>query len=104
LDNNYRVNHHWAEEIFDVKPLARLPSEYIKEHCWWGFMYNPVGVQMRHEVGVDRLMWSTDFPHIESDWPNSMGIIREMFADVPADETHKMVAGNSIDFFHLDRG
>ena len=103
LDNNYRVNYHWADEIFGVKPLARLPSEYIKEHCWWGFMYNPVGVRLRHEVGVDRIMWSTDFPHIESDWPNSMRIIQEMFADVPADETHKMVAGNVIEFFHLAR-
>lgn len=102
LDNNYRVNHYWAEKLFGVKRLARLPSEYIKEHCYWGFMYNPVGVRMRHEVGVDRVMWSSDFPHIESDWPNSMRIIQEMFAGVPEEETYKMIAGNAIDFFHLD--
>ena len=47
-------------------------------------------------------MWGADFPHIESDWPNSDRIIREMFADVPADETYKMVAGNAIEYFRLD--
>lgn len=102
LDNNYRVNHFWAERIYGVPKLSRLPSEYIREHCWWGFMYNPVGVEVRHQVGVDRCMWGADFPHIESDWPHSDRIIKEMFADVPEDETYKMVAGNAIEFFHLD--
>jgi predicted TIM-barrel fold metal-dependent hydrolase len=102
LDNNYRVNHFWAEKILGMPKLAKWPSEYIREHCWWGFMYNPVGVQARHQIGVDKCMWGSDFPHIESDWPNSMRIIDEMFDGVPDDERHAMVAGNCIDFFHLD--
>ena len=103
LDNNYRVNRHWAEKIFGVAPLKAMPSEYVKEHCWWGFMYNPIGVRDRHDVGVERCMWGADFPHVESDWPDSMRIIDEMFAGVPEDERYKMVAGNAIDFFRLDR-
>jgi hypothetical protein len=47
-------------------------------------------------------MWSTDFPHIESDWPNSMQVIEETFQGVPEDEKQRMVAGNCIEFFRLD--
>ncbi len=47
-------------------------------------------------------MWSTDFPHTESDWPHSLDTIAETFAGVPEDEKYKMVAGNAIKYFHLD--
>src|SRR4029450_6927170 len=39
-----------------LTPLDRKPSELIKEHCSWGFMDNPLGVQMRHLIGVDKIM------------------------------------------------
>ncbi|MND09327.1 Amidohydrolase [compost metagenome] len=52
-------------------------------------------------MGVDKLMWGSDFPHQESDWPDSLKIIERNFAGIPLDEKHKMVCGNAIAFFHL---
>ena len=101
-DNNYERNCHWAKKAFDLPILSRKPSEYIRDHFLWGFMYDTLGVRLRHEIGVNNLIWSTDFPHIESDWPNSMKIVEENFAEVPADEKYKMVAGNCITFFRLN--
>jgi len=101
-DSIYQRNHKWAVELVGLEPLKRLPSEYIREHCYWGFQYNPVGVQLRHLIGVERVMWSSDFPHTETDWPHSQRTIDESFKDVPADETRKIIAGNAIEFFHLD--
>ncbi len=57
---------------------------------------------MRHHIGVDRLIWATDFPHQESDWPDSGDVIYRVFDGVPEDETYRMVAGNVVEFFHLD--
>ncbi len=102
MDEDYKLNRYWAERLFGLKQLSRLPSEYLKEHCFWGFMYNPVGVELRHHIGVDHIMWGTDFPHIRCAWPETMAEVTEVFAAVPADEKHKMVAGNAIEFFHLD--
>ena len=101
-DNIFRRNHRWAMELLDVKPLKRPPSEYIKEHCYWGFQYNPIGVKLRHEIGLEHIMWSSDFPHTESDWPHSLDTIAKTFKDVPEDEKQKMVAGNAIKYFHLN--
>jgi predicted TIM-barrel fold metal-dependent hydrolase len=61
-----------------------------------------VGVQLRHLIGVDHVMWSSDFPHTETDWPNSRRTIEVSFKDVPDHERHRMLAQNAVEFFHLD--
>jgi predicted TIM-barrel fold metal-dependent hydrolase len=100
-DVRYDRHHRWAERLLGFKPLKRPPSEYMREHFLWGFQFDRVGVELRHKIGVDRLMWGSDFPHQESDWPESMKIIERNFAGVPEDEKYKMVCGNAIEFFHL---
>jgi predicted TIM-barrel fold metal-dependent hydrolase len=100
-DVRYDRHHRWAERLLGFKPLKRLPSEYIRDHFLWGFQFDRVGVEMRHKIGVDRLMWGSDFPHQESDWPDSLKIIERNFAHVPEGEKYKMVCGNAVEFFNL---
>jgi predicted TIM-barrel fold metal-dependent hydrolase len=100
-DVRYDRHVRWAERLLGFKPLHRLPSEYIREHCLWGFQLDRVGVELRHKINVDGLIWGSDFPHQESDWPESMNIIERNFAGVPEPEKYKMVCGNAIEFFHL---
>jgi predicted TIM-barrel fold metal-dependent hydrolase len=85
-----------------VAEAQALPSEYFKEHAHWGFFEDHVGVRLRHEIGVDRMMWSTDFPHVVSRWPKSLQKLEQQMAGVPEEERRKMVAGNAIRFFGLD--
>ena len=84
-----------------MKPMNRPPSEYIREYIYWGFQFDRIGVELRHKINVDCLIWGSDFPHQESDWPESMGVIERNFAGVPSVEKHKMVCGNAMEFFHL---
>jgi predicted TIM-barrel fold metal-dependent hydrolase len=53
-------------------------------------------------MGVGKLIWATDFPHQESEYPHSHTVVDKNFTGVPADETYQMVAGNVIRFFHLE--
>ena len=99
MDDIYRKQRVWMEKLVGLKPLARKPSEYVLEHCYWGFQNNPVGVRMRHELNVDRLMWANDFPHAETDWPFSRDVIKNSFEGVPEDEKQKMLVGNFMRFF-----
>ena len=100
-DVRYHRHVIWSERLLGFEPLARPPSEYLREHCYWGFQYDPVGVELRHQLGVGHLLWGSDFPHQESDWPNSVEIIARNFVGVPEEERYQMVAGNVIDFFNL---
>lgn len=101
-DEHYDRYKAMAKGLYGLEPLERLPSHYLREHCLWGFLYDPVGVRNREAVGSDKLMWGSDFPHAASDWPNSRRVIEENFAGVPADERKLMLVENAVRFFHLN--
>ena len=66
-----------------LPPLKRLPSEYLKDRNYWGFLRDPVGVKRRASIGYDKIIWGTDFAHAASDFPNSQKCLTEDFAGVP---------------------
>ena len=104
VDQTYKINYSWAERLLGLPKLKRLPSEYLREHALWGVFDDPIGIQLRHMVGVDKILWSTDFPHIVTRWPKSLQLVEEQFAGVPENEKTAMLAGNAVNFFHLDAG
>ena len=55
----------------------------------------------RRELDIGKVMWASDFPHLESDWPNSRRVLEENFAGVPEDELWKMTVGNAVKYFRL---
>ena len=104
MDNEYGRQQYWAERVLGLPRLCRMPSEIAREHCYWGFNRNPAGVRIaRQEMGVDKVMWANDFPHLESDWPNSRRVIEENFSGIPEDEKWKMTVGNAMKYFKLDQ-
>lgn len=102
LDDVYERSRYWMESYFALEPLKRKPSEYIREHCWWGFVYDPIGVRLRQEIGIDRVMWGNDFPHSAGNWPHSRDKIEELMKGVPGEERQRMLVDNAAEFFHLD--
>jgi predicted TIM-barrel fold metal-dependent hydrolase len=90
IDNNYqRLN---AVSRFG---LQMLPSEYIERHFHFGYMTDAFGIRNRHDVGVERILWSNDYPHISADWPNSWRTIQATFSGVPTAERQLILAGNA---------
>ena len=101
-DIRYERHRYWAEQVLGWRPLPKKPTGYLKEHILWGFQQDSVGVRLRDLMGVGKLIWATDFPHQESEYPHSHTVVDKNFTGVPADETYQMVAGNVIRFFHLE--
>lgn len=99
----YERHRHWAQRYLGFKPLKRKPSEYIKDHFLFS-VQGPerVAIELRHHVGVDHIMFATDFPHIECEWPNTKPTLDNLTAGLSPEETYKIVAGNVIDYFSLD--
>jgi predicted TIM-barrel fold metal-dependent hydrolase len=60
-------------------------------------------VEMRHAIGVDKMMWGWDYPHIEAEeWLAPQDNLRRIMQGVPEDELRAMLAGNSIQAYGLD--
>ena len=95
-DDNYR--RHSKSSLRDVK-LAKLPSEYMHDHFPVCFVNDTYGIDNRERIGVERMCWSSDYPHIVSDWPYSWKTINASFSGVEAGDRHKILAGNAQRLF-----
>ena len=79
------------------------PSEIFRRNLWGCFIDDVHGLQSRHVIGIDRLTWECDYPHSDSNWPNSRKRAVEVFADVPDDEVQQIVEWNSRTLFDFPR-
>lgn len=96
LDDRYWRNRGWGE-INIVDP----PSHYWYRNFAATFIMDVIGLRIRHAVGVDNMMWSTDYPHHGCDWPYSRKVIDETFVGIDQDEREKILAGNAIRLWKL---
>ena len=79
--------------------LSMKPSEYMKKNFSASFITDPVALEIRNRIGVHRLMWSNDYPHITSDWPESWKTINATFANLPEEDRHAILCGNAQRIF-----
>ena len=61
-----------------------------------------IGIRLRDVIGVDNMMWGSDYPHSESTFPQSRKILSEILAGVPDEEQAKIVGGNTARVYGFD--
>ena len=98
IDRTYDMHHLWTGQDFG----DRLPSEVFREHFLTCFISDPVGVQLRHLIGIDNIAWECDYPHSDSSWPNAPEELASVAADVPADELNKITYENAMRWYSFD--
>jgi len=82
--------------------IAELPSHYFRQNMHVTFIDEPDALtSQRHQVGIENILWSTDFPHPVTSWPNSKELIARSFDGVPADERELILSGNAIRVWDL---
>jgi predicted TIM-barrel fold metal-dependent hydrolase len=91
-----------TSRYMDSSPLRLKPSEYFHRQVYATYIDDPVGVADRHQIGIDNIMWSSDYPHTASTWPHSQDIVARDFKDVPAEEKWKIVRENVTTLYELD--
>jgi predicted TIM-barrel fold metal-dependent hydrolase len=79
----------------------RRPSDVVRKHIYSCFIEDPVGIELRHQIGIENLLWESDYPHADSFWPNSRTNAEKIFADVPTDEVRMIVETNARSLFKL---
>ena len=99
LDQMYERHRNWLGRGGPV--LERQPSEYLRSNAWFTFQKDPVAVETRERVGVDRLMWASDYPHSDSTWPHSLKVIERDFAGIAEADLDAIVHDNAAALYHL---
>lgn len=100
----WRMDKHWARLRDEVPHLTRRPSEYVREHFWVTTQPieeppNPADLLGVFDDmgGVDRIMFSTDYPHWDFDDPD-----RAIKAKLPPAAREKIFGGNAMALYGLD--
>jgi predicted TIM-barrel fold metal-dependent hydrolase len=106
MDQHYRrIAQGGVGELRFLEPclLERLPSEYWDSNCavTASFMHRDDCAQ-RHAIGVDHIMWGSDYPHLEGTAPFSREAVRRTFAGVPQPEVEAMLGGNAAHVYGFD--
>jgi predicted TIM-barrel fold metal-dependent hydrolase len=99
MDYTYRERHE--EAIYRFKDGMR-PSDFFHRNVVLSFQEDALGIRLRDVIGVDNMMWGSDYPHSESTFPRSREILAEILADVPADEQAKIVGGTTARVYRFD--
>ena len=100
VDRTYDMHHAWTQQDFG----GRLPSEVFREHFLTCFISDPIGVEMRHHIGIDNMCWEADYPHSDSMWPTAPEELGAVFAahDVTDDEARKITHENAMRWYSFD--
>ena len=68
MDYTYRERH--GEAIYRYKD-GMQPSDFFRRNVVLSFQDDAIGIRLRDAIGVDNMMWGSDFPHRESTFPQS---------------------------------
>src|SRR2546428_640425 len=97
--STYRERHE--EALYRFKDGWR-PSDFFHHNVFLSFQEDEVGIRLRDIIGVDNMMWGSDYPHSESTFPQSRQILAQLLAGVPENECAKIVGGNTARLYHFD--
>ena len=104
LDHNY-TDVQFSAKLGDFRShLSMAPSDYYKRNIAIGASCVPRrDLDMRQEVGLEQIMWGSDYPHPEGTWPHTADYLKRTFADFPEADGRKILGDNAIAFYGLDR-
>jgi predicted TIM-barrel fold metal-dependent hydrolase len=98
LDRTYDMHRAWTGQDFG----DQLPSEVFREHFLTCFIADPVGIQLRHMIGMDSIAWECDYPHSDSSWPYAAEELAAVTAGIPDEEIHKISWENACRWYSFD--
>jgi predicted TIM-barrel fold metal-dependent hydrolase len=93
-----RLDYTWERSRLDVDKSIR-PTEAFQRNIWTCFISDRTAIELRYLIGVDKLMYETDYPHNDCNWPNGRKWLEEMLVDVPDDEARQIAELNARELY-----
>ena len=94
-----RMDYNYTQRAREIAPYRfkgdALPSDFFHRNIFVSFQEDAFGIRVREVIGVDKLMWGSDFPHPESTFPRSQQIIEKILADCTEEEKAKLLGENA---------
>ncbi|HYA68703.1 MAG TPA: amidohydrolase family protein, partial [Acidimicrobiales bacterium] len=83
--------------------ISKLPSEYFGTNIFVGAStMSKEEIRRRHVLGLDAVMWGTDYPHPEGSWPQTAVKLKADFCDVSVEETRQLLGETAARVYGFD--
>jgi hypothetical protein len=82
----------------------RSATDYFRQNCHVG-MSQPRPADIRAalgRVGIDRVMWGSDYPHEEGTLPFTREHLRQVMHDLAPEQIQEIVGGNAAEVYGFD--
>jgi predicted TIM-barrel fold metal-dependent hydrolase len=74
---------------------SERPSDVLRRNFWFCTIDDPSTIETRHEIGVEHIMFETDYPHGDGTWPDSQAVIAKAWGHIPLRELRAMCCQNA---------
>jgi predicted TIM-barrel fold metal-dependent hydrolase len=98
VDDVWETHKGWSNSQLNC---PELPSSYYFRQVSACFFKDRVGIDLIERVGVDNILFETDYPHQDGTWPASITAAEEQFGHLPPEQIRKIARGNAIRLFEL---
>ncbi len=76
------------------------PSDCLRRNFWFCMIEDPSTVVTRHTIGVENILFESDYPHGDGTWPDTQHVIEKTLGDLPVDEIRKITHENAARLYH----
>ncbi len=86
--------------------LPKSATEYFRQNVWLGISFPKIAdvAAARKTLGLDKVMWGSDFPHDEGTYPFTTLSLRQIFHDWPEEDLRTVLAENAAAMYGFDLG
>lgn len=75
------------------------PADVLQRNFWFCTIDDPSTIVTRHRIGVENIMFETDYPHGDGTWPDTQKVIEQVYGDLPAHELRAILCENAARVF-----
>ena len=100
-----RMDSVWRDGVGGVEGIAVAPSEQVRGRVFGCVFDDLVGLRSRDWVGLEQILFETDYPHSDGTFPHSRKVAHGLFAaaGMNAEECYAVLRGNAIKAYGLER-
>jgi predicted TIM-barrel fold metal-dependent hydrolase len=71
------------------------PSDVLRRNFWFCMIEDASTICTRHTIGVDNILFESDYPHGDGTWPDTQDVIEHVLGSLPVEEIRKITHENA---------
>lgn len=95
------ADHQFERQRYDMAGRDVIPSDLFHRQCYLTGWYDSTGARTRKVIGVENMLWSSNFPQATSTWPNASETIEQCFFGVPQSERQAILVDNAAKLYGI---